>query len=120
MQGHAHGPPEPRLQLHHERAGAGGDHGGEGHWSYGDLQLEAHSAMCTGGKNGTDGPRTNLTHIPLQGQARLSSPLQAVCAATSGILHPSLGTLDGGGQELPREGTAKSYQDGFRAQEQYL
>jgi ribonuclease P/MRP protein subunit RPP40 len=24
------------------------------------------------------------------------------------------------GQELPREGTAKSYQDGFRAQEQYL
>ena len=39
VQGHAHGPPEPRLQLHHEGAGAGGDHGGEGHWSYGDLQL---------------------------------------------------------------------------------
>jgi hypothetical protein len=33
---------------------------------------------------------------------------------------PGLGTLDRSGQKLPREGTAKSYQDGFRAQEQYL
>ena len=76
--------------------------------------------MCTGGKNGTDSPKTNFTYFPLQGQASLSSPLQTVRTATPGILHPSLGTLDGGGQELPREGTAKSYQDGFRAQEQHL
>jgi hypothetical protein len=79
--------------------------------------LKTHCAMCPGCENGSNNPRTTLAHIPLQRQAYISSSLQAVCAAASGIFHPGLGTLDGGRQELPREGTAKSYQDGFRAQE---
>jgi hypothetical protein len=40
--------------------------------------------------------------------------------ATSRIFYPGLGSLDGGRQELSREGAAESYQDGFRTQEQYL
>ncbi len=104
---------------HFPASSAGGDQGGERHWSDGDLQLETHCAMCPGSENGSNGPGTNLTHIPLQRQAYVPSSLQTVCAATSRIFHPGLGSLDGGRQELSREGAAKSYQDGFRTQEQY-